>query len=304
MWIALLGTIEQGLVYGLMAMGVYVTFRILAFADMTVDGSFPLGAAVAAVSLVNGVHPIPALILAMVSGAAAGIVTGVLHTKLKISGLLSGILTMTALYSIDLRVMQGRPNIPLLRTKTLFDLVTNLGVGKRFAPILVFVVVCLAGKLLLDWFFRSEVGMAMRATGDNQQMIRSLGANTDTMIVLGLAIANALVGLSGGLVAQYQGFADVNLGIGMLVSGLASVIIGEVLLRPKSVFAATIAVMVGSVVYRLVIFFALRAGLAPTDLKLITAVLVVMALSGGRLGSLVKKGRELFQLGSGNNAVH
>lgn len=304
MWLALLGTIEQGLVYGLLAMGVYVTFRILAFADMTVDGSFPLGAAVAAVGLVNGVHPVLALILAMLSGAVAGIVTGLLHTKLKISGLLSGILSMTALYSINLRIMQGRPNIPLLRITTLFDLVTDLGISKRYTPILVFAVVCFVGKLVLDWFFRSELGMAIRATGDNQQMIRSLGVDTDTMIVLGLAIANALVGLTGGLVAQYQGFADVNLGIGMLVSGLASVIIGEVIVQPKSIFAATFAVIVGSILYRLVIFFALRVGLAPTDLRLITAVLVIVALSGSKLGSLVQRGKELLHLGSGNSAIH
>lgn len=303
MWFALLGTLEQGLVYGLMALGVYITFRILDFPDLTVDGSFPLGAAVAAVGLVSGVNPFATLLLAALAGAAAGAVTGFLHTKLRISGLLSGILTMTALYSVNLRVMGGRPNIPLLRTKTLFDMVVEWGVPKRLVPVLVFLVLCLLGKLILDWFFHSEIGLAMRATGDNEQMIRSLGANTDSMKLLGLVIANTFVGLSGGLVAQYQGFADVNLGIGMIIAGLASVIIGEVFLKPHTVFSATLGAVVGSIVYRLVIFIALRVGLAPTDLKLMTAVLVIIALSGGTLRSLVQKGKERNTVGSVNNAA-
>ncbi len=286
MWFALLGTLEQGLVYGLMALGVYITFRILDFPDLTVDGSFPMGAAVAAMGLVSGVNPFLTLVMATLAGAAAGAITGLLHTKLKISGLLSGILTMTALYSINLRIMGGRPNIPLLRVADLFDIVVGWGISKRMAPVLVFVVFCLLGKLALDWFLHSQLGLAMRATGDNEQMLRSLGGNTDTMKLFGLILANAFVGLSGGLVAQYQGFADANLGIGMIVSGLASVIIGEVLLRPQTVVAATLGAVIGSVIYRLVIFVALRVGLAPTDLKLMTAVLVVFALSGGTLQTL------------------
>ncbi len=303
MWLAVLGTIEQGLVYGLMALGVFITFRVLDFPDLTVDGSFPLGAAVAAVGLVSGINPVLTLVIAALAGTCGGLITGLLHTKLKISDLLSGILTMTALYSINLRVMGGRPNIPLLRTNTLFDMVVDLGVSKRFAPLLVFLVLCAAGKLVLDWFFRSELGLAMRATGDNEQMIRSLGANTDTVKVIGLAIANGFVGLSGGLVAQYQGFADVNLGIGTIVSGLASVIIGEVILRPNSIVVATVAAIVGSIVYRLVIFLALRVGLAPTDLKLITAVLVILAMSGGTFGALWKKVKTRSLMGSGKDAA-
>ena len=214
MGLALLGTLEQGLVYGLMSLGVYITFRILDFPDLTVDGSFPLGAAVAAAGLVGGLHPALALGLAALAGAGAGAVTGVLHTRFRISGLLSGILTMTALYSINLRVMGGRPNVPLLRVVNLFDLVVDWGIDRRWAAVLVFFVFCLIGKLALDWFLHSQVGLAMRATGDNEQMLRSLGGSTDTMKLLGLTLANGFVGLSGGLVAAYQGFADVNLGQG------------------------------------------------------------------------------------------
>lgn len=274
LWSALIGTVEQGLVYGVMALGVYITFRILDFPDLTVDGSFPLGAAVVARTISSGGSPLTGTLLAMVAGLLGGLTTGFLNTKLKISGLLAGILTMTALYSVNLRVM-GRANIPLLRKPTLI----NWFIDRGFAPWVFFLIVLLLTKVLLDLFLKTEIGFALRATGDNEQMIRTCGVDTDSMKLLGLGLSNALVALSGALVAQYQGFADVGMGIGTVVSGLASVIIGQALVRFRGLGWATTGVIVGSVVYRLAIFAALRIGLAPTDLKLITAVLVVLALS-------------------------
>ncbi|NMB11660.1 MAG: ABC transporter permease, partial [Firmicutes bacterium] len=271
---ALIGTIEQGLVYGVMALGVYITFRVLDFADLTVDGSFPLGAAVVAKFIASGGSPLIGTFLAMGAGVLAGLTTGLLNTKLKISGLLAGILTMTALYSVNLRVM-GRANIPLLRKPTL----VNWFGSKGLAPWVLFLVVVFLIKFMLDLFLKTEIGFALRATGDNEQMIRSCGVDTDSMKLLGLGLSNGLVALSGALVAQYQGFADVGMGIGTVVAGLASVIIGQALVRFSGLGWATMGVIAGSVVYRVAIFAALRMGLAPTDLKLITAVLVVLALS-------------------------
>lgn len=271
---ALIGTIEQGLVCGVMALGVYITFRVLDFADLTVDGSFPLGAAVVAKFIASGGSPLIGTFLAMGAGVLAGLTTGLLNTKLKISGLLAGILTMTALYSVNLRVM-GRANIPLLRKPTL----VNWFGSKGLAPWVLFLVVVFLIKFMLDLFLKTEIGFALRATGDNEQMIRSCGVDTDSMKLLGLGLSNGLVALSGALVAQYQGFADVGMGIGTVVAGLASVIIGQALVRFSGLGWATMGVIAGSVVYRVAIFAALRMGLAPTDLKLITAILVVLALS-------------------------
>ncbi len=275
LWSALIGTLEQGLIYGVMALGVYITFHILDFPDLTVDGSFPLGAAVVAKIIADGGNPLLGSLLAMGAGIVAGLATGFLNTKLKISGLLAGILTMTALYSVNLRIM-GRANIPLLRKPTLVSWFVQRGL----APWVLFLLVLLLTKLLLDIFLKTELGFALRATGDNEQMLRSCGVDTDCMKLLGLALSNGLVALSGALVAQYQGFADVGMGIGTVVAGLASVIIGQALVRFNGLAWATVGVIVGSIVYRIAIFAALRLGLAPTDLKLITAVLVVMALSG------------------------
>ncbi|NLK08711.1 MAG: ABC transporter permease [Firmicutes bacterium] len=284
LWSALVGTIEQGLVYGIMALGVYLTFRVLDFPDLTVDGSFPLGAAVAAKIIADGGNPFWGVCLAIVAGCAAGLITGVLNAKLKISGLLSGILTMTALYSVNLRIM-GRANIPLLRKPTVINWFGQYGL----TPWMFFIVVLILTKLLLDTFLKTEVGFALRATGDNEQMPRSCGVSTDSMKLLGLSLSNALVALSGALVAQYQGFADVGMGIGTVVAGLASVIVGQALVRVNGLGWATLGAIVGSIVYRLAIFGALRLGLEPTDLRLITAVLVVIALSGPSLQSIWEK---------------
>jgi len=279
-WRLLGFSLYEGLVYGFLALGVYLTFRVLAFPDLTVDGSFVLGAAVAAVLIVNNVNPFLATLAALGAGLCAGLATSLLNTKLKIPALLASILVMVSLYSINLRIM-GRPNLPLLREVTIFSLISQLpGLETR----IVYQVV-IAGMLAalvifaLNWFLRTEIGLALRATGDNEQMVRGAGVDTDKTTILGVAIANGLVAFSGGVVAQAQGFVDVNMGIGMIIIGLASVIIGEAIFRPKGVARLLLAVLGGAFVYRLVLSAALRLGMAPGDLKLITAVIVIIALA-------------------------
>lgn len=292
-WFALSGSIEQGLVYGIMALGVYITFRVLNFPDLTVEGSFPLGAAVSATLIVAGVDPLLSILAAVACGMAAGLLTGFLHTKMRITGLLAGILSMTALYSINLRIM-GRPNVPLLRQPTIFNSLSDWGFNHPMQALIVFAVVAVALKVLLDLFLATETGLAMRATGDNAAMIRSFGVSTDAMTNLGLALANGLVALAGALTAQYQGYADIGMGLGMIVVGLASVILGNALLRPSTVFRGTLGVLIGSILYRLAIFFALRAGFAPTDLRIVTAVIVILALSTPALKDGLMKRRALL----------
>ena len=280
-------SLEQGLAYGLVALGIVITFRILAFPDLTVDGSFPLGAAVVARLIMEGVPPIYGILMAIIIGFLAGCCTGLLNTKLKINSLLAGILMMTILYSVNLRIM-GRSNIQLLTVNTLLTPLENLDVN-RFIPIIAFFfVVTLSMKFLTDMFLNTQIGFAMRATGDNEQMIRTLGVNTDNMTVMGIGISNAFVALSGALVAQDQGFADVGMGIGMIVAGLASIIIGEALLGKRTVQRMTLAAVVGSIIYKLIISLGLRMGLAPTDLKMATGVMVILALGIPAL----KKGKE------------
>ena len=271
----------EGLVFGLVAIGVYLTLRVLAFPDLTVDGSYTLGGAVAAVLIVAGVNPILASLAAIGAGFCAGLVTGLLNTKLRIPALLAGILMMVGLYSINLRIMSGA-NVSLLREVTAFDMVADfLGMrsGSIGVSIILALVIAAVVFFILNWFLRTEIGLSLRATGDNEQMVRSLGGDTDKNILLGCAISNGLVGLAGAIVAQGQGFADVGMGIGMIVMGLASVIIGEALFRPKGVAWLLVAAVGGAFVYRLFITIALRMGMAPGDLKLITAVLVVIALA-------------------------
>lgn len=270
-------SLEHGLAYGLVALGIVITFRILAFPDLTVDGSFPLGAAVVSRLIMEGVSPIYGIFMAIICGFIAGCCTGFLNTKLKINSLLAGILMMTMLYSVNLRIM-GRSNIQLLTVNTLLTPLENLDIN-RFIPIIIFFfIVVFAIKFLTDMFLHTQIGFAMRATGDNEQMIRTLGVNTDHMTLLGLGISNAFVALSGALVAQDQGFSDVGMGIGMIVAGLASIIIGEALFGKKTVQRMTFAAIVGSVIYKLIISLGLRLGLAPTDLKMATALMVILAL--------------------------
>ncbi len=280
---AALGAIEQGLVYGIMALGVYLTFRILDFPDLTVDGSLPLGAAISAVAITNGINPYLSLLLACMGGMLAGTVTAVLNTKFNILHLLASILTMIALYSINIRIMSG-PNISLLGAKTVFDPVIALGVPAHYASLVVFALFALLVLSFLIWFFTTELGQAMLATGDNPKMITSLGVNTHLMIILGVAMSNGLVALSGALIAQNQGAADVGMGIGTIVAGLASVIIGETVFGNLTIVRACIAALLGSIVYRLSIALALGLEIGgfsfnPSDLNLITALLVVTALT-------------------------
>jgi len=273
-------SLYEGLVFGFVAIGVYLTFRVLGFSDLTVDGSFTLGAAVAAVFVVRGENPAIATLAGIGGGLCAGLATSLLNTKLRIPALLASILVMVALYSINLRIMGGA-NVSLLRQVTIFNQVSELlGVSSRIPRSLI-----VAGGLaaavffILNWFLRTEIGLALRATGDNEQMVRGLGVDTDLTTIIGVSIANGLVALGGALVAQGQGFADAGMGIGMIVMGFAAVIIGEALFRPRGVTRLLLAVLGGTFVYRLLISIALRLGMAPGDLKLITAVLVIIALA-------------------------
>ncbi len=279
----MLGALDLGLVYGLVALGVYLTFRILDFPDLTVDGSFTTGAAVAATGIVSGLPPLGATLLGGVCGAVAGLVTGVLHTKGGINPLLAGILTQIALYSVNLRIM-GRANVPLLRVDTLLSGMRDANQLGTRTSVLVFAVMVLLTMLAVDWFLNTDLGLALQATGDNARMIRSQGVSTDATTILGLVLSNALVAVAGALVAQYQGYADIGMGIGLIVAGLASVIIGQTLVPSRRFVLATLAVVVGSVVYRIVIQVALQVGLNPNDMKLISAVLVVAALLLPRIG--------------------
>ena len=273
-----ISTIAQGLLWALLAIGVYLTFRVLDIADLTVEGSFPLGAAVAATMLIAGYHPVAAILGACVAGMLSGVVTGFLCTKLKIPALLAGILTMIALYSVNLRIM-GKANLPLLQQDTIFTIARSLGFDNNVTVLVVGAIIVLIVAVLNYWFFGTELGTAVRATGCNPHMIRANGIDTDVMVVLGLLLSNGLVAMSRALVAQNNGFADVGMGVGTIVIGLASVIIGEVLFGTRSFKNCLISVILGSIVYRAVIAVVLQMGMPPNDLKLFTAILVALALS-------------------------
>lgn len=286
----LIGSLTIGLILALLAIGVFITFKIYHFPDLTTEGSITFGAAIAAVLIVNGVNPALASLIAFFGGCVAGLVTGILHTVFKLNGLLSGILVMTALYSINLHVM-GRSNIPLLSESTLISYAE--GLAKEGANVnilgwmvpqsdlvvlaLIIAFVSLVG-MLINAFFKTDLGMAMRAAGNNDQMIRALGSNTKMYMIFCIALSNGLIALSGALLAQFQGFADVQMGIGMVVWGLASVIIGEALINTKSVGFLIFGAIAGSVCFRLLVAIALQWGMDPNDLKLITAVFVFIAL--------------------------
>lgn len=306
MFAAVFGSVEQGIIYAIMALGVYLSFRVLDFPDLTVDGSFVTGAGVAATMIILGYHPALATAIAIVCGFFAGCITGFLHTKGKINALLSGILMMIALYSINLRIMGltspnsiGRPNIPLLNAETLFvqfqSFWSHLGIDKainkffgmlgvQYLPstwgiLFLMIIIVLIIKFIVDWFLKTEIGLAIRATGDNKKMIRSLSANTDTLVIVGLGFSNALVAFSGALIAQYAKFSDIGMGIGMIIIGLASVIIGEAIFGTKTILRTTFAVIAGAIIYRIVLGLALRVDFLDTgDMKLITAVIVICAL--------------------------
>jgi putative ABC transport system permease protein len=301
----LLGALTIGLILSLLAMGVFISFRIFEIPDITTDGSITLGASIGAVLLINNVNPLLASAAGAAGGAAAGAITGVIHTKFKINALLAGILVMTALYSVNLHVM-GRSNVPLMQATTLSTQAETIGgslIGAETLNVFGWPVAASDAALLgmaflaaavtgfgLYLFFRTHIGTAMRATGDNSQMVRALGANVEGYIILGLALSNGLVALAGALLAQYQGFADAQMGIGMIVWGLASVIIGEALTGARSLGLTIIGAIMGSILFRLLVAIALRWGLNPNDLKLITAFFVFAALVlPGFIGKLKRK---------------
>ena len=286
LWI---GAVTQGLVYAFLALGVYLTFRILNFPDLTVDASLVTGAAVTGILMIKGVHPALCMLFAIFAGCIAGAITGFIHTKFKINPLLSGILTMTALYSINLHIM-GRSNLPLLREKSILTILYNLNLpfSKGFSTLIFFLILVIIIRFIVVWFLRTDLGLAFRATGDNPDMITAQGVNINATKILGLALANGLVAFSGSLIAQYQGFADVGMGIGMLVAGIASVVMGETISAKKNISYIVSAVIFGSIVFRLLIALALKAGLNPIDLKLITAAFVLLALALPQIRKFIK----------------
>ena len=285
---------SQGLIWGVMVVGLYITFKILDFADLTVDGSLALGGSVSAMLICCGVNPVLSLAIATLVGALAGCITGILHKKLKIPGILSGILTMTALYSVNIKIM-GKSNTPLLGKTTIFtyfnEWFSEFGANSKLISEMVFgLLICTLIIVAMYWFFGTEVGYAIRATGSNKNMVCAMGINVGIMQIVALSISNGLVAFSGALVSQSQGYADVNMGVGTLVCGLAAIIIGETFVKEDCNFAIKlIFAVVGSIIYRLVIATALQIGMNPSDLKLFTAIIVAVALSVPKF--IMKRGK-------------
>jgi len=273
-------SLYEGLAYGLLTIGFFITFRVLDFPDLTMEGSFPMGGAVAAALIVYaGWNPFLATFGAVIVGTFTGVITGFINTKLRVTALLSGILMMVGLYSVNLKIMSG-PNIALLRHDTVFDLIGNVtGLSKMYLAVVVAGVFALTCLLLLNWFLHTEIGLALRASGDNEQMVRGVGADTDKNILIGCGIANGMIALTGAIVAQYQGFTDVSMGIGIIVTALASAIIGNAIFRPKTVIGMLLACFGGSFLFRLILTLALRLGMPPGDLRLITSLMVLIALT-------------------------
>lgn len=299
--LAIQGAASQGVLWGIMALGLYITFKVLDFADLTVDGSFALGGAVSAVLLVNGWNPFLSLLIAFLAGGISGVVTGLLHTKLEIPGILAGILTMIALYSINIRIM-GQANTPLLGVDTIMvKLEILLGIDRTMSSLIVGVVFSVVIIMILYWFFGTELGSVIRATGNNERMVRAQGVNTDNMKIIGLMISNALVALSGAMVAQSQGYGDVGMGTGTIVIGLASIIIGEVIFGARfSFWYRLMSVVFGSIIYRIIIAVVLQLGLKSTDLKLLTAIIVALALALPVVKSKFKQTKAVAQKQGGN----
>ena len=279
------GAVTLGLIWGIMAIGLYLAFRVLNFPDMTVDGSLTLGGAISAVAVASGIPPIIAVLMAMVSGMIAGSVTGFLHTKLKIPDLLAGILTQFGLYSINLRIM-GQANFGLLNQTTLYDKLEAIGVPSQWSGFILGLVFVAVIIVVVYCFFGTEIGCTLRATGNNPAMVKAMGGNTAKFIVLGLILGNGLSSTAGALLAQYQGYADINMGVGTIVIGLAGIMIGEVIFSTRSYMHRLTGVIIGSIVYRIIIAFVLRFSLnfdfvikiTADDMKLITAIIVVLAL--------------------------
>ena len=279
------GGATLGIMWGIMALGLYLTYRVLKYADMTVDGSLTLGGAISAVCVAGGMNPLLAIFIAMFAGMAAGFVTGFLHTKLGIPDLLAGILTQFSLYSINLRIM-GKANFGLLNEVTLFTLIKNMGIPSKWAGLIVGLIFVVILIILVYCFFGTEIGCALRATGNNPDMVKAMGGNTKAYIVLGLVVGNGLVAIAGAILAQYQGYADINMGVGTIVIGLAGIMIGEVIFSKRSYAHRLTGVIIGSIVYRIIIAFVLRISLnsnfiikiTADDMKMITAIIVAVAL--------------------------
>lgn len=290
------GAITLGIIWGIMALGLYLSFRVLNFPDMTVDGSLTLGGAISAVYVASGMHPFFAILIAMGAGMIAGAVTGLLHTKFKIPDLLAGILTQFGLYSINLRIM-GQANFGLLNQVTLFSKMKEMGIPSQWAGLIAGLIFAVILVILIYCFFGTEIGCALRATGNNADMVKAMGANTGRYIVLGLILGNALSSMAGALLAQYQGYADINMGVGTIVIGLAAIMLGEVLFSKRSYVHRLTGVIIGSIVYRIIIALVLRLSLnfnliniTADDMKLITAIIVVLAmLAPGFKDRIVKK---------------
>ena len=299
--VSLEGAVSQGVLWGIMVLGVYITFKILDIADLTVDGSFALGGCVCAVMVVDkGMNPVLALLLATLAGAVAGAVTGMLHTLFEIPAILAGILTQIALWSINLRVM-GKSNIPLLKCNTVFSTITEMtGLDQTVVSLIIGILVAVLIVLFLYWFFGTEIGAALRATGNNENMIRALGVNTKWTKMLALMLSNALVGLSGGLVCQSQKYADIGMGTGAIVIGLAAIVIGEVILGHLRSFGAKLtSAIVGSVVYFVIRAIVLRLGMDANDMKLLSAIIVAIALCVPVATAKIKLRRSYSEGGSG-----
>lgn len=282
----LLKGISQGLIWALLALGVYLSYRILDFADLSCEGTITLGASVASLLLTKDVNPILAILIAFIAGCLAGVVTGVLHTKLKIPPILSGILTMTALFSINLHIM-GSANIQLNSIPTLYSKLTGLfKLNKTNLSLILGALVCIIIMIILYWFFGTELGASIRATGINEKMCRAQGINTDTTKIIGLALSNGFIALSGAFLCQYQGYANINMGVGAIVIGLASIIIGEALFaKVKNFFLALTGIVVGAVIYRVVVAFVLYLNMPADDVKLMTAAVVIAALCITKFGN-------------------
>jgi putative tryptophan/tyrosine transport system permease protein len=278
------GILVEGLIYSTMTLGVFITFRILDFPDLTVDGSFPLGAAVMAILISNGVNLIVAVLVSFAAGVIAGMITATIHNKLHVPNLLAGILTMTMLYSINIRVLGNRPNLPLLRQVTILSTFTEwfAFIPDEWALLVFFVAFSLVAKVLLDLFFRTDLGLTLGAMGNNEQMVVTQGVNPEVLKLIGVGLSNGLVALSGAFVAQYQGFADVNLGQGIIIAGLASVMIGEFIVRSNRIAVLTLRVILGSIAFRGIMYLGRYYGyyvnLTPNDLKLITGILIIASL--------------------------
>lgn len=281
----LLGTLEQSFIFAIMVLGVYLSYKILDFPDMTVDGSFPLGGAVASAILIKGGNPISALVVATICGAIAGLITGMIHVKLKVTNLLAGIIVMTGLYSVNLRIM-GKSNIPLFSVKHLFN--------GNMIPIVTLVILLILAKITIDYLLKTKFGFVLKALGDNETLVISLGIDEKKLKIYGLMIANSFVALSGAILAQYQGFADVGMGTGTIITGLASIIIGEAIFKKRSFISMSMTVILGTIIYRTIIAMSLKLGMNASDLKLITSILVVGIIFLKEKKSLLGRGGKKY----------